>query len=349
MHTFSSRVGLLVIGGLTMVASFSLWAQPPGPPPGGGRGPGGGPPPSRVHTATESEELDLVPANRTPPETTEVSISEKGDEKQIVSNGMPNHKVGRFPNRANPNEIREQSYDIVIPENPEVSDRTTSTIENPGGGGRPPRLRVFGITLDGVLLEPGTAEFWQGKRDSGWNYEALGGAIPLGLDENYGHVQPNGSYHYHGLPIGLMRRLGHREGEHSPQIGWAADGFPIYALYGFRDPEDPDSGVVELGTSYRLRSGERPGGEFPTGEFDGAFVQDYEFVEGFGDLDECNGRFCVTPEFPDGTYAYFLTREWPVVPRVFRGTPVEIVKPGAGRGMGPGRGHPPGRGGPPPR
>lgn len=36
------------------------------------------------------------------------------------------------------------------------------------------------------------------------------------------------------------------------------------------------------------------------------------------------GRFCMTPEFPDGTYAYFLTKEWPVIPRAFRGRPVKL-------------------------
>jgi hypothetical protein len=41
-------------------------------------------------------------------------------------------------------------------------------------------------------------------------------------------------------------------------------------------------------------------------------------------LDECNGRFTVTPEFPNGTYAYFLTRDWPVIPRAFRGKPTDI-------------------------
>ena len=47
-----------------------------------------------------------------------------------------------------------------------------------------------------------------------------------------------------------------------------------------------------------------------------------------GTLDECNGRFSVTPEFPAGTYAYFLTTEWPVVPRQFRGTPTQVRGPG---------------------
>ena len=61
---------------------------------------------------------------------------------------------------------------------------------------------------------------------------------------------------------------------------------------------------------------------------DGTFVADYEYVDGLGDLDECNGRECVTPEFPDGTYAYFLTDEWPWVPTYLRGTPDESFGPG---------------------
>lgn len=330
------------------------FGPPPGGPPPGGRHPG-----ARQHTANEAQPLDLVPANRTPRARNEVRIEERGEDRGIEANGIPAHEVGRFPNRNNPNEISEQDYDIVIPANPEEAPEIT-----PMDGGRA-RYRVFGITLDGVVLEPGTAEVWMGQPGSAfrgmpWNYEALGGAVPLGLDTNYAHVQPDGSYHYHGLPVGLMKRLGFRTGNHSPMIGWAADGFPIYALYGYSDPGDASSQAVELKTSWQLREGDRPDGEEgPGGEYDGAFVQDYEYIAGSGDLDECNGRFCVTPEFPGGTYAYFLTRDWPVIPRAFRGTP-EVIKqfgggggpggPGAGgrEGRPPpgGKGRPPG---PPPR
>ena len=70
--------------------------------------------------------------------------------------------------------------------------------------------------------------------------------------------------------------------------------------------------------------GNRPAnGDDPGGQHDGTFVQDFEFVEGSGDLDECNGRFGVTPEYPDGIYYYVLTDAFPFVPRMFRGTPNE--------------------------
>lgn len=306
---------LITAVALSGVLHFSTASgQGKGRPPGGPGGFGG-----REHTATEAQELDLVRANRKPPEKTEVEIRENGDLREITSNGMPDHLVGRFPNRDNPNEIREQAHDVGIPLIPDEADEITYL----HGPLADRRFRVFGITLDGVLMEPGTAERWKGRPDC--SYEALGGAVPLGLDENYAHVQPDGNYHYHGLPIGLMKRLGFKNGEHSPIIGWAADGFPIYALFGYSDPMEAGSAIEEMKTGYELKEGERPGGrDAPDGEYDGAFVEDYEYIGGDGTLDECNGRFCVTPEFPGGTYAYFLTREWPVIPRAFRGTPEQL-------------------------
>lgn len=89
---------------------------------------------------------------------------------------------------------------------------------------------------------------------------------------------------------------------HSPIVGWAYDGYPIYGPYGYANREGGQ--VRRLNTGYELRvdvSGIRP-----PSYASGTFVEDYTFVGG-GDLDEHNGRFCKTPEFPNGTYAYFLT------------------------------------------
>lgn len=94
---------------------------------------------------------------------------------------------------------------------------------------------------------------------------------------------------------------------HSPLIGWAYDGNPIYGPYGY---SDGNSGPVKsLKSGYGLKSPNRLIQEgrpslstFPRG----FFVEDY-FFDGSGDLDENNGRFCITPEFPQGTYAYFCT------------------------------------------
>ena len=52
----------------------------------------------------------------------------------------------------------------------------------------------------------------------------------------------------------------------------------------------------------------------------GTFSQDYEYVAGLGDLDECNGRTGVTPEFPAGIYHYFATDTYPYLQRCVKGT-----------------------------
>ena len=59
---------------------------------------------------------------------------------------------------------------------------------------------------------------------------------------------------------------------------------------------------------------------WPRRTYDGTFVEDHEHVEGSSDLDEANGRVAVTPEYPDGTYLYVLTDDFPVIPRLFAGT-----------------------------
>jgi hypothetical protein len=307
---------ILIVGlGMVGLITFAI-AQPPGGRPG-----------MRKHTANQAQALRLVPATEQPRGSSQHSERTADDKRTLEANGIPDHKVGRFPNRGNPHSIAEQRYRFNIPVNPLVADQITST-NYPVGRQGPPN-RPFGIAINGVMLDPGTAEFWMGNRTLDWNYEALGGAVGLGLDENHAHVQPDGSYHYHGLPTLYLKDLGADASKHSPHVGWAADGFPIYAVYGYSDAKDSASPIVELTSSYRLKSGERPGGgKGPGGKYDGAFTRDYEYVAGSGTLDECNGRTCVTPEFPDGTYAYFLTKEWPVVPRNFRGTPIDLRSSG---------------------
>lgn len=119
-----------------------------------------------------------------------------------------------------------------------------------------------------------------------------------------------------GCPFGLLALLRYDASRHSPLVGYAADGYPIYALTGILDGQ-----LTQVASSYVLKSGARPGGDAPTGDYDGAFVQDYEYVSEFGDLDTCNGAFTQSAEYPNGTYAYFLTPEFPFVPRCFTGTP----------------------------
>ncbi len=267
-------------------------------------------PPARPHTATRAKPLDIVQADRDAPTESSVQVDVFGEWRVIEANAIPAHAVGRFPNRGNPHSIEEQDLRFRVPAHPKKAPSITRL-----------DLGLFGVAINGVPFDPGAAEWYRGDRSSPWRYEALGGAVPLGIDENSAHVQPNGRYHYHGLPSGLLGEVDDGTA-HGALVGWAGDGFPIYALRGYADPTDPSSGVASVQSGWVLKQRSRPGGpDAPGGTYDGAFVADYEFAGGSDTLDECNGRFGVTPEFPDGTYAYFLTADFPVIPRCFVGTP----------------------------
>jgi hypothetical protein len=238
--------------------------------------------------------------------TNRVTMTVTGGERTIQANGWPDHTPGEFPRSGNPNTLVEHAYQFRIPVNPQVAEKPTAV-----------RHALFGVAVNGVPFDPGTAEFWNNDPRSGWVFEAKSGFINLGIDEHNAHVQPNGAYHYHGLPNGLVAKLG-GDGRKMLLLGYASDGFPIYSSFGLANPKDPNSPVKKLHASYRLKAGTRQG---PGGKHDGRFVEDYEYVKGAGDLDECNGRFGVTPEYPKGIYHYHITGEFPYIPRLVKGTP----------------------------
>lgn len=265
-----------------------------------------------------------------------VAIQEANGFRVITSNGLPDHKPGTFPRKGNPNTISAQNYTFRVPLKPMVAETHVSS-----------QHYSFGVALNGVPFEPGTAEFWDFNPESGWKYEAMSGKIDLGLDEHNAHVQPTGSYHYHGLPTGLIAKLG-GDGKKMLMVGYAADGFPIYTSYGYSDPKDPKGPLKKLRASYQVKKGTRPDG--PGGTYDGTFTQDYEYVAGTGDLDDCNGIYGPTPEYPEGIYHYHITAEFPQLSRLYKGTPDSSFAkhgPGPGGPGGPGPGGPRGRRGPP--
>ncbi len=173
----------------------------------------------------------------------------------------------------------------------------------------------FGVAINGVPFDPSTAEYWNNDRSSKWNIDAINGGINLGLDQNNAHVQPNGAYHYHSIPVGLMERFD----QYSKPVllGYAADDFPVYGPYGYEDANDIASNLINLFSSYRIKECMRSGG--PGGKYDGTYTLDYEYVEGLGDLDKCNGRTGITEEYPAGTYHYVITDTFPFIPRCWMG------------------------------
>jgi hypothetical protein len=250
-----------------------------------------------------------------------MEIDERQGLRFVRADGLPNHSTGNFPNRNNPNRISTQSYYFRMPLRPVKAAQPFYYRPN----------HLFGVAVNGVVFDPNTDEFWNNDRRSGWMIEALSAARPLGIDQSNAHVQPNGAYHYHGVPTGLIQALG---GRTPVLIGWAADGFPIYA-------------DERLRSSWRLKA-QRDGG--PGGRPDGTYVLDWEYAPGTGDLDECNGRQGPTAEFPQGTYYYVVTARFPYVPRCFTGTADQsfVKQGGPHRQGGPDGRRPPPPGGPPP-
>lgn len=285
-----------------------------------------------VHTETwfapqDAKPQEAEPSKKTSKSTSFVEIEVRGDTRYIRANGLPNHPTGRFPNRGNPNSIKPQTYTFSIPVTP------TETAQRNSAG-----MGMFGVALNGCFFEAGTAEYYQRDRNSGWRIEAIGPrGAGLGLDANNAHVQRSGAYHYHSIPTGLMETLTEEKTMRTPlHIGWAADGYPIYGPWGYTDSEDEESPVKRLTSSWQLKKGERPNG--PGGRYDGTYTQDFEYVEGSGDLDESNGRFGVTPEFPEGTYYYVVTDEFPFIGRSWKGKPSSgMRKPGGAHSRGAGR------------
>ncbi|PCJ96511.1 MAG: hypothetical protein COA50_06950 [Flavobacteriaceae bacterium] len=268
-------------------------------------------------------DTSVGPCTQTLTFTHQYSESITGTTRTITANSIPEHMVGLFgggQGSLNPNAISEQSDTYNITTNPTVATALTSLSGNNGPD------YSFGILFSGVELDPIPAEPFphNGMMDPNvnweWNLEPLN--VNIGLDCNYAHVQPNGKYHYHGKPTLFLDDIGVPT-DAMTLIGYAADGFPIYYKFAYSTAMDNSSDVIEMTSSYQLKSGDRPGDGVtaPCDIYNGVYSSDYEYVISFGTLDEANGRTGVTPEYPAGTYYYVITDDFPSIPRYFRGSP----------------------------
>ncbi len=238
-------------------------------------------------------------------------------ERLLTANGIPNHAVGTFPNANNPNTIAEVKVSAKFALKP-VLTTTATTLGGPRG--------AIAYALNGVKFDPDTGGTCDDTGSScsaaggtgNWRMEALGQkSFNFGTDSNGAHVQPDGEYHYHGIPEDYLAKL--NKGKTMTLIAWAADGFPIYARYGYTKAANAKSAIKVIKGSYRTKAkadANRPATNlYPMG----TFKQDWEYVKGSGDLDECNGRTGVTPEFPKGIYHYYATDTYPFLQRCVKG------------------------------
>jgi len=193
-------------------------------------------------------------------------------------------------------------------------------------------LGAIGIASNGVsIFNPSAGTGLNPPPGFSW---VAAGDIPFvdsGEDSCGGHPEQSGQYHYHdphfldcwkaGSSIASYNdyygstqyngnNIRHPDG-HSKMIGIAFDGFPIYGPYGYDTNWDNLSGTRTMRSSFAIRDSEVAGrpdyGSTADNPPAGTLMEDYEYVDGTGDLDIHNGRFGITPEYPDGTYAYFLT------------------------------------------
>ena len=242
--------------------------------------------------------------------------------RTIVANSVPNHSFGSPPDK-----IMAVQSTWTMTSVPAQASQVTPLISST-------KLEyVFGVALNGVKIDPGANFPYEntstGEMNYEWVLEATTNTTTTTLDCNQAHLQPDGGYHYHGDFKLYADALG-VDGSKMVQVGWAADGFPVYYKYAYTDASDAGSALKEMTSSYQLKSGERPGDgvSAPCGTYNGKYEADYEFVSGKGDLDQCNGRFGVTPEFPGGTYYYVITSDYPIIPRCLVGTPDASFKIG---------------------
>lgn len=275
--------------------------------------------------------------------TNAVCTEVNGAVRYWYSNSIPDHATGNFPNQGNPNSISAQQNEFTMCAYPQLAGSFTDLHIDFGSLGTCVAYEL-GVAMNGLEWDPIANEFFEnpnnGQLNYDWNKHALSPNVNLGTDMNDAHVQPSGKYHYHGDPTNFIATLGVSASSHSPIIGYAADGFPIYYKYVYSNPNDANSAIAEVIPCFELKSGTRPGNgvNAPDGAYDGTYVEDYEFNDQISgcELDQCNGRFGVTPEYPNGTYYYVLTSSFPVVPLCLAGTPDEsfsIGPPFAGCGI----------------
>ena len=221
-----------------------------------------------------------------------------------------------------------QSFIFKFPRTPSVAITKTAV-----------PLGHFGTWIDGVTAY--SASDGKSYNSLGvWNRNAYYWEASS-FDTCNGHCDSYLEYHIHWLPKCLFTYSDSTS--HSPLIGFAFDGYPIYGPYGYSSANNSASSIKLIATSYRLRSittrttlsngtvllsayyGPNINSTYPLG----SYMEDYEYLSGNGDLDQYNGRWCVTPEYPNGTYAYFVTIDSSFTPQYpyilgpyFYGSPV---------------------------
>ena len=255
----------------------------------------------------------------------------------VRTKGVPAYITGPFLD-GNPSITTNQNAIFKMPLTP-VPNTGTLTATSGGDIG----IFINGVAMfdyrDGVSWKASTGALaggpLGGMGDGVWNRDAIV-AERGGFDCSKGHPAM-GNYHHHQNPSAFRLDLNVLSTvcnlyvadalyaidstHHSPLLGFAFDGYPVYGSYGYKNV-DGTGGIVRMKSSYSLRSittrttyaggtsvtaGPAVSTTYPLG----LFREDYQYNATSAAtpdyLDDHNGRFCITPEYPSGTYAYFCT------------------------------------------
>ena len=251
------------------------------------------------------------------------------NDRVVYSNNYPNHTFNYVADRIPEPYYRVYKFDL----RPKLSGQVTNLTR---ANGRP--VNFFGIALNGVYMMPAPAtpfifeDVNTGQYNWDWVFEPTtnigDGRGFVALDCASAHVNPNSGYHYHGNMFEYVEELEQGISSlNSPptevlQVGWAADGFPVLYRFG----PDKKGNIKEMFPSFQLKSGVRPGDGIsaPCGSYSGKYTNDFGYVAGKGDLDECNGiEAPVTLTTAQGEetfeYYYVVTQDFPQISRCIKG------------------------------
>jgi hypothetical protein len=211
-----------------------------------------------------------------------IDASSSVSKRIITASGCPNHYslctgksgtsgCGGVGEAGTATEATEQDYSLELPASPVFRDSwgvdvTASNVQC--------STDAVAIALNGVTILTGAVggddcdSFLDvDDIDAEWN----------SFDCCSGHTRSfeGATYHYHFPPSCLLNQIGDLSDGHSPQIGWAFDGFPVYG------PKGPGGIDMTYGGSY------------------GSCTGDYC-------LDQCGGVQAELPEVDRHLYRYYV-------------------------------------------
>ncbi len=244
----------------------------------------------------------------------------------ITASGVPSYNIG--PWNSNPNVPSNQNkvWKITLTPTKNTGTLTNTPLGNIGiwsngvGAYNPKDGYAWNTATNAFAVSPTATSLLR----NAYVYEAVS------FDACLGHPDGKGSYHNHVNPKCLYDATASTI--HSPIIGYALDGFPIYGAYGYTNTDG--TGLIKRMTSSYVLSTTRTNPSL-TQVAAGGLCDDYVYTAGSGDLDIHNGRLCVTPEYPNGIYAYFVTIDGqgtPVYPFVLGPTFYGVVAAGVTSG-----------------